>query len=263
MYDHFIITRFNLKKDDWNSDKNSEKILDHLWLSERIELFKNYCMPSVLGQTNKNFRWLIFFEKSTEHEVLDLVELMKPYSFIEAVFLNGYKEFQLNSPKLLKSKMKSSSNSLLTTRLDNDDAIHENFIKEIQNSINFIPENSIIQFPYGICLQHRKNKRLAIQYYPLNQFLTLFEKIDPSIDPLTVLGKEHTIWKEEGWNIHDVGNELRWLQVVHERNMLNSFNGTPVLKKHLKGFNIENDKFNWQNDIMVILEKILRSIGLK
>ncbi len=263
MYDHFIITRFNLKKDDWNSDKNSGKILDALWLSERVELFKNYCLPSVLHQTSKYFKWLIFFEKNTAREVKDLVDLMKPYSFIEVVFLNGYNEFQLNLPKLLKSKMKSSSINLLTTRLDNDDAIHEKFIEEIQNSINFIPVNSVIQFPYGICFQHGKNERIAKQYFPLNQFLTLFEKIDPSKGPLTVLGKEHTIWKEEGWNIHDVGNDLRWLQIVHERNMVNSFNGTSVLRKHLKGFNLRRVKVGWKNDIMVMLGMIFRSIGLK
>lgn len=261
MYDHFIITRFNLKKDDWRSDKNSGKILDALWLSERVELFKNYCLPSVLHQTSKNFKWFIFFEKSTKHEVLGLVDLMKPYSFIEVVFLNGYNEFQLNLPKILKSKMKSSSINLLTTRLDNDDAIHEKFIEEIQEGIEIIPENSIIQFPYGICLQHKKSRRLAKQYYPLNQFLTLFEKIDTLKDPLTVVGKEHTLWEFEGWNIHNISNENRWLQVIHERNMLNSFKGTPIFKKHLQGFNLENVNVDWQDDIITFMTKFFKIIG--
>lgn len=61
MFHHFLITRFNLRNPSWELTKNNETLLDDSWMSERIELFKNYCFPSVVNQTNKNFKWLLFF----------------------------------------------------------------------------------------------------------------------------------------------------------------------------------------------------------
>lgn len=65
MYEHFVITKFNLRKyciciediNDWIE-----------WTRDRIFLFKTYCLPSFLNQTNKNFTWLIYFDKNTPIE---------------------------------------------------------------------------------------------------------------------------------------------------------------------------------------------------
>ena len=44
MFQHYIITRFNLRRDDWNLTKNNEKVLSDDWLKDRFELFENYSM---------------------------------------------------------------------------------------------------------------------------------------------------------------------------------------------------------------------------
>ena len=74
MFYHFLITRFNLKNPDWDVTKNNEALLDEKWMDERFELFSNYCLPSVINQTNKNFKWLVFFDTSTSKIYQEKIE---------------------------------------------------------------------------------------------------------------------------------------------------------------------------------------------
>ena len=132
MTDHFLLTRFNLKKSDWQKDKNSQAVLDEKWLKNRIGLFTKFCLPSVLGQTLKDFKWLIFFQEDPEPEIRALVKKLKAHDFIEPVFVNGFEEFQKNLPSYIAKRMTADSDGLLTTRLDNDDALHKDFISWVQ-----------------------------------------------------------------------------------------------------------------------------------
>ena len=65
MFQHYILTRFNLRRDDWTITKNNEKVLSDSWLKDRFELFENFCFNSVKNQTNQNFKWLVFFDSNT------------------------------------------------------------------------------------------------------------------------------------------------------------------------------------------------------
>ena len=66
-FHHFLITRFNLHFETpaWQKDKNHNETLSEEWMSSRLEIFEKYCLPSVLKQTNLNFRWIIFFDIKT------------------------------------------------------------------------------------------------------------------------------------------------------------------------------------------------------
>lgn len=39
MFQHFIITRFNLRREDWITTKNNDEVLSDIWLEEWFELF--------------------------------------------------------------------------------------------------------------------------------------------------------------------------------------------------------------------------------
>lgn len=62
MCGHLFIDRFNLKNANWCITKNNEAVLDEKWMEERMILFENYCLSSVVHQTNTNFKWLLFFD---------------------------------------------------------------------------------------------------------------------------------------------------------------------------------------------------------
>ena len=59
LFDHFVLTRF--AEDVF---KQSRKIKVEEWLNNRIKLFEKFCLPSIMNQTNKNFKWLLFIDKN-------------------------------------------------------------------------------------------------------------------------------------------------------------------------------------------------------
>jgi len=52
---HFLLTRFNLRNEEWITTRDGGAVLTEEWLIQRFELFENYCLPSVMNQKNKNF----------------------------------------------------------------------------------------------------------------------------------------------------------------------------------------------------------------
>lgn len=259
--DHFIITRFNLRKVDWKRDKSTAEVLDEDWLEERIKLFLNFCFPSVVNQRSRNFKWLIFFEKDSRPKLGRVLEKLNAHSFIIPVFVEGYNEFQEQLPIFLQEIMSKGARRLITTRLDNDDAIHEDFVKETQELLEVAGSDTILHFPYGLCFQHGNKNKLALQYYPLNQFLSLQESVDGVQFPKTVCSTEHDKWGEDH-RILSGGDRPRWLQVVHNRNMMNRFKGSLVFKKHLMKFHVRKSNFEWDYDLKIFLEKLSKKLNI-
>jgi hypothetical protein len=62
-YQHFILTRFNIKL--WSKDKNGQSTQTEEWLKQRFDLFETYCLPSIQKQTQKNFKWIVLFDADT------------------------------------------------------------------------------------------------------------------------------------------------------------------------------------------------------
>lgn len=258
MTEHFLITRFNIRNEDWEKDKNCQKILDDTWLSKRISLFKEFCLPSVLHQSSKEFKWLIFFENKKDKQIDILIDLLKQYDFIEPIFINGYGHFLSSISQIVQQKLPIKAKLVLTSRLDNDDALHKDYIKTLQRKI-ILEHNAVVYFPYGLCLDLGRKKRLAQQFHPLNQFITLVEdKRQMEGNLKTVFINPHNKWGEE-YIIQPVRKDNLWLQVTHSGNMINEFGGTPAFSKKLKGFAIEKPNFSAMYDVKVAMHRLKRS----
>ena len=63
-FKHILITRFNLNL-GWR-DKSGNETLTDSWMSERFRLFEQFCVPSILNQSAKNFEWLVLFDLSAQ-----------------------------------------------------------------------------------------------------------------------------------------------------------------------------------------------------
>ena len=59
----YILTRFNLTL--WQRDKNRNNTQTAEWLEQRFRLFEQFTLPSVLNQTDKNFKWIVLFCSET------------------------------------------------------------------------------------------------------------------------------------------------------------------------------------------------------
>ena len=73
MFQHYLITRFNLKKEGWNLSKNNIPVLTEEWLERRFKLFESFCFPSVKHQSNQNFTWLVYFDVDTPKTFKDRI----------------------------------------------------------------------------------------------------------------------------------------------------------------------------------------------
>lgn len=254
-FEHFLITRFNLKKSEWIKDKYSNSVLNETWLEERINLFLAYCLPSVVGQTNRKFKWLIFFEESSREKVEEVLIRISEYTFIDAVFVNGYEQFQSNLPFYVEQYLNKIPSAIITSRLDNDDALGRNYIEKVQDYALTTNEDTVLYFPNGLVLDVFNEYKLAEIFYPNNQFLTLIEEYKPE-SLKTVYFKEHNNWKSDHLVLAFPDKNL-WLQIVHSSNMLNKFSGNLVFPARLNNFSIEG-KFKVRYTSEVIL-KIAKS----
>ena len=201
-FEHFLITRFNVKEPAWKPvDKHGQPTLTDEWMEHRFELFEKYCVSSIRKQVSKNFTWLVLFDADTSQEWLNrLPRMCKILRVIE-----WRKELQdyLNT---------TNKRWIITTRLDNDDAIAPWVIDDVQKQFKE-QELTFVDFPRGYRL---KDGKLYEHNEPCNPFLSLIERLGEH--PKTVLAYEHGIKIAQTHNVV-LGNwSSSWIQVIHERN---------------------------------------------
>ena len=253
---HFILTRFNLQTNFWDKDKNRKEVLDDSWLKVRIELFLKFCLPSVVGQTTKNFSWFIFFQKGTEKDLSEVLEQLEKYDFIIPVFCENYEGFRENKGKIISKYLKSESEFLISTRLDNDDAIAKDFVEKVHGVYYDNKEKEfVIDFPWGLCLDVNQSPQLSAYKHVSNQFISFVEKTHKGKEPRTVLSHEHYAWQKIAEFI-SIEEKNMWLQVSHDRNITNRLEGNLVFEQNIKNFSIPPIDFKWYYNTSVILHRI-------
>lgn len=218
MFKHYLITRFNLRNPKWNVTKNNEQLLTKEWMDERIELFSNFCLPSVVAQKNQNFKWLLYFDNSTDFEHQKrMEEICKPYPFIEIFYIDGMPSLIGSIKEYLHKNCKSEY--LITSRIDNDDAISCNFIEQVQEQFNK-QDYFAIDFTSGYTL-NTEPFMVGKKEHIFNPFISL---IEVNKYPKTVWENDHNQWKKETSLLHIPNNRV-WMSVIHTKNKVNEFDG--------------------------------------
>lgn len=226
-YKHLIITRFNIKTSD-----SQDYRLNIKYLKYRFELFEKYCLPSIKGQTCQLFSWLLLLDEQTPAYFKEKINsYKKQYNNINPIYLppcSNAKDIYVT----ICNRCAAKTDYLITTRIDNDDVLHKNYIQEIQEyfSSHHISEPTVISFSKGIQYYHNKDIALHINY-PSNHFITLIEPT--SISHNSVLGYDHTKIKKLFPLI--IIKKVMWLEVVHDTNIINNYS----LKLHPSIFNVK------------------------
>ncbi|MCR4800942.1 MAG: putative rhamnosyl transferase [Bacteroidales bacterium] len=234
-FHHFLLTRFNIpQRDVYPKDKNDNAI-DESWLIDRINLFDIYCFPSICSQVCKDFDWLVFFDKDSPRFLKDKIVIWRqecPQFF--PIYVSDYDEFMRFSMNDAICKMMGNVDFVITTRLDNDDALLDKAILEIQSS--FVPcNNTIIDFENGFCYDRGKRILCYVKNNISNQFISLIENKE---EVRTVFFYNHRKWVG---NAEYIKIKLPlWLEIVHERNLLNKITGKALfkVKEDLKLFDL-------------------------
>ena len=209
---------------------------DQNWLNHRFNLFDKYCYPSVCSQTNSNFKWIVLFDSQTNRE------LISQYDHFIPIFVDSFdidvkdinhtthdgKIYHVAHNRELQSLIKEMTEEefIITTRLDNDDAISTDFVESVQN--NFQEVEEILNIRNGYTLLNSKFYERTLWSNP---FMSMIEKA--TSDFKTVYGVPH--WAANKFMpVRQIEEKRSWIQIIHDNNHTN--------QKKINELNLNNFK---------------------
>lgn len=239
---HVLITRFNveyLEKIKSNFDISVEE-----WLEKRFLLFFTYCYPSVVQQTEGNFSWLVYFDHRTPKEFIIRIMEKDTAKIIRPVFAETWKNISQNIRRDISQLDLQPKDLLISSRLDNDDALSKEYIVTIQNLVraNYQSDSQLpfsIDLPKGIVYSYDKGLLYNVTRSS-NPFISLVTQYKGDME--IVFDYQHQVITSRFRTISFMGKAL-WLQNIHETNISNKIYGKLKLlgyEKMLREFGIES-----------------------
>src|SRR5262245_42651568 len=132
-FEHVVITRFNVRLDNSGDGKGTNPD----WLLERFKLFETFCYPSLLAQTNQKFKWLVLFDEKTPEPFRAKALSLSNWKNYLPEFVDFSLHEETGCPPgliaLIGKHVDRRSKFLITTRIDNDDAVSTRFVELVQN----------------------------------------------------------------------------------------------------------------------------------
>ncbi len=238
---HFLITRFNLGHRDWKITTSGNQIGSDAWLNHRFDLFEKFCLPSVKNQSNQNFTWIVLFDTGTPDGYKKRVEeLAASYKNFQALYTNGFPQLLPSLQKYISAHI-GNNDFIITTRLDNDDLIHKDFVQTIQALAQPIDRLIIdLRSGYQTSIKGGFYESRLYKEDPFNPFISV---VEPSSNFNTVMSSRHAEWAKAKDIIVNKTKPL-WIELVHDENKSN------VEKKHMRLIrDVAYDEFGLLYDI--------------
>jgi hypothetical protein len=187
---HIIVTIFNLNR------------IDEAWIEHRIPIYQDYTAQSILQQTNQNFLWINLLDHRTPprficrlnqivqykpnviFKVLQITPIPKDKDNIWQPFVNA-REF------LIPFISTFATNQVITTILDNDDALCVNYVDAVQRYVYQHPESKDKRYIIDNAAQYSATPKInRVEYLKMidRQFLSVSPTVvEPASDnPITV-----------------------------------------------------------------------------
>lgn len=217
-FDYALLTRFNLPSAGAESVVRAREG----WLRERVGLFERYCLPSVMGQEDRDFEWIIYFDPESPAWLRDWAQAAEAAGRFRPIYRASVPRPALVSD--LRRVTGARRNGVITTNLDNDDALARTFTSRLrraaQEGIAGAARAAAVYLENGLILGGGVHWRRDRH----NAFCSVVESWD---DP-------RTCWLD--WHnrlpLHLASRGLRgdpgWLQVVHGSNVSNRVHGRLV-----------------------------------
>ena len=209
---HFVLTRFNIA-----SEGREEAIRNSPgWLERRFELFETYCLPSMAAQTINTFRWLIYFDEGTPQAFRERIARAQQVLPFEALFVGPFDMTMTKGD--VAARTPAACRRVVTTRLDNDDAVSIDFLERIRTHASESVDGTVLNFPDGVAL--RKG-------FPH----TARDKSNPFASLVDSRERGNVIWAvnhrllTQRFTVRQIEGERVWMQVVHGENVSNRLKG--------------------------------------
>jgi len=255
-FTHYLITRFNVPVKNWDKDKVGNRVLDQAWHEERIGLFKKFCVPTIANQTEKNFTWLIYCDVNTLSEYLS--DIREAVSEISGATIRLVRDFDHLMVDLRQLLAEDPALYVITSRVDNDDGLGPQFVKEVQ--VHFKPiERLIINFTKGVLYDVTKRVLTEIRHSQFNHYGSLVEEKKSEHQLISVIGFPHD--RPPGnCQVLNIGSRFAWLKIIHDRNMSSKTNGFPLGNTEIAQiFNVQPNDLtqSWFSAVNYIIARIM------
>ena len=229
IFKHFILTNFNIPFPAYSHYKQNN------WLKHRFKIFDKYCYPSVRGQVNQNFKWIVIFDINTPDIFKSRINHYAEWeNFIPAYISineeeNPWRQNDRFQREIISRYLTDENEYLITTKLDNDDAISKYFIQIVQNHF-YHQEFQFLNFSNGYFLNYNTYEIYLVNL-PSGFFASLIEKAD---NFKTIrCGVSHPDFHTIG-PIEEIVTKPLWLAGIHGKNESNTIRGKQLFPKHLK-----------------------------
>ncbi|ACZ31708.1 hypothetical protein Xcel_2694 [Xylanimonas cellulosilytica DSM 15894] len=212
--DHVLVTRFNLPSPGPESLIRAQDG----WLAERIELFETYTVPSVRHQTVRDFRWIVYLDPQSPAWLVERLAPLVDDGLITPIYTEHATWENVRDDA--RAVTGGAGSILITTNLDNDDALATDFVERLQQRAT-PGRREALYLGYGLIVH---GDRVYLRRDPHNAFCSVAEPWDGAL----------TAWRD--WHIglsdHMPAETLdgppAWLQVVHGKNVSNRVRGRLV-----------------------------------
>ena len=225
---HFLLTRFNIQVDRWQTTRDGYAVNSQDWLNNRFELFENYCLPSIKNQSNQDFIWCVAFDDQTSSAYKARIEKWcENYSNLQALYVSRKKWYVRQFIAYIQASLRPETQFVITTRLDNDDLVHSNFVKEIQ--VHFENQHGmLIDLERGYQLVQLPGlKEIRNFNRACYHFISLVEHLDHI---KTIYQKPHNDWHDYN-KVKSNNKDRLWVELIHSHNMANKIRRASYLTK--------------------------------
>lgn len=212
--DHVVLTRFNLPTPGPESLVRAQDG----WLRNRVELFERYTVPSMRGQTVRDLTWIVYLDPDSPRWLQERLQPLVDDGVFHALHRErvDWQDVVSDARALTGGR----GDILLTTNLDNDDAVARDFVERLQHEARR-HVGTALYLRTGLIVQ---DGRLYRRDDPENAFCSVSE----------TWARPVTAWRDWHNRLHEhlpvasVGGSPAWLQVVHGQNVSNRVRGVLV-----------------------------------
>jgi Putative rhamnosyl transferase len=189
------------------------------WLEQRIVLWRRFCLPSIAAQTTQEFTWLLLCDESTDPEILTVLRSCGDEVPMLEVALTSADR---GPGDLVRARVRADADVLITTWLDSDDAVADDFVESIRAYAEPFARSThgtlVVNFPRGY-LFDAETGQLYEEHMINGPFASLLER--PRGGPVeTVLDSSHVMLPHRHLTQQDESRHA-WLIAVHGGNLVN------------------------------------------
>lgn len=143
MTEHFIIIPFSFPRMSYIPGKSPDP-LEPAALKKRFDLLRAITLPSIMTQTNRNFKLILIIDPLLPQQYR--MKLREITDDLKSVFFIDHRpEVSQNTITWMKPLVSKSTDFLIVTKLDADDALYKGFTQYVQEYVKCLLNDQTIQ----------------------------------------------------------------------------------------------------------------------